>query len=119
MKGLFGTFIAFAMCAFLLGACSSAPAKKADNTATASAPVAEQAEESEHDTLVYPQNLDVAHAAYLQAVNLEMRGEHAISEALLRQAYEADPGSRYLGFEVAERLASRASPQGRRRWLRL
>ena len=78
MKGLFGTFVAFAMCAFLLGACSSAPAKKADKTAAASAPAVEQEQEAEHDTVVYPRNLDVAHAAYLQAVNLEMRGEHAL-----------------------------------------
>lgn len=107
MKGLFGTLVAFAACALLVSACSSAPAKKSAEASSVATPTAVQADESEHDTIVYPQNLDVAHAAYLQAVNLEMRGAHDMADALMMQAYEADPGNRYLGFEVADRIAMR------------
>ena len=107
MKGLFGTLVAFAACALLVSACSSAPAKKSAEVSSAATPATVQAGESEHDTIVYPQNLDVAHAAYLQAVNLEMRGAHDMADALIMQAYEADPGNRYLGFEVADRIAMR------------
>ena len=30
-----------------------------------------------------------------------------MADALMMQAYEADPGNRYLGFEVADRIAMR------------
>ncbi|MBO7061172.1 MAG: hypothetical protein J6W54_08805 [Fibrobacter sp.] len=109
MKGLFGTFLTLAACVLLMDACSSAPAKKSDSSASEASAAAMQKEDdaSEPDSPQYPQNLDVAHAAYLQAVNLEMRGAHDMADALMMQAYEADPGNRYLGFEVADRIAMR------------
>ena len=109
MKGVFGIFLTLAACVLLMDACSSAPAKKSDGSAPEASAAATQDEDSasEADSPKYPQNLDVAHAAYLQAVNLEMRGAHDKADALMMQAYEADPGNRYLGFEVADRIAMR------------
>ena len=109
MKGVFGIFLTLAACVLLMDACSSAPAKKSDGSAPEASAAATQDEDSasEADSPKYPQNLDVAHAAYLQAVNLEMRGAHDKADTLMMQAYEADPGNRYLGFEVADRIAMR------------
>lgn len=111
MKGVLPFFVTLLLSALLLGACSSAPAKKTEAQAPASAPVLTQVEDapaaSPKKEVVYPQNLDVAHAAYLQAMNFELRGESTMAEAFLQHAYAADPGSRYLAFEVAERAYAR------------
>lgn len=108
MNGLFRFFSALTLSVLFLNACSSAPAKKPETAnspkkvqETVIAPAAEVVEEK------FPQNLDLAHAAYLQAMNLELRGQRSFADGLIQQAYEADPGSRYLAFEVAERLANR------------
>lgn len=109
MKVSIRIFLTLLMSALLLDACSSAPAKKSE-VPVAAAPAAvapAQVQSSASQEVVYPQDLDAAHAAYLQAMNLELRGESAMAEAFLQHAYAADPGSRYLAFEVAERLASR------------
>lgn len=107
MNGLFRIFSALALSVLFLNACSSAPAKKSE--APVSAAAEQEAGENsaeEPASPKYPRNLDVAHAAYLQAMNLELRGQRGLADGLIQQAYEADPGSRYLAFEVAERLAN-------------
>lgn len=107
MKGLFRIFLALTLSVLFLNACSSAPAKKAEQP-VAAAVVEKPAETPSAEAAPkYSQNLDVAHAAYLQAMNLELRGQRTLADGFIEQAYAADPGSRYLAFEVAERLANR------------
>lgn len=107
MKGLFRIFSALTLSVLFLDACSSAPAKKAEQPVTAAVVEKPAETPSAEASPKYPQNLDIAHAAYLQAMNLELRGQRALADGLIEQAYAADPGSRYLAFEVAERLANR------------
>ena len=108
MNGLLRIFSALTLSVLFLNACSSAPAKKSDAAnAPQSAEKTVEAPAAEEPSLQkLPQNLDLAHAAYLQAMNFELRGQRALTDGLIQQAYEADPGSRYLAFEVADRLAS-------------
>lgn len=101
--------LVIALVAMLWG-CSSAPApatnanlESKDLSAEDSAAV--QAVSSNISLL--PRDLAVAHESYIKAQELELRGESALAEVFLQRAYEADPGSRYLGFAVAERLARR------------
>ena len=75
-----------ALCAALcvtIVACSSAPAKK--NVDAGPAEVPEQAE-SEY-LVVAPGNLDTAHAAFIQALDLESRGLQHEADTMWRRAW--------------------------------
>ena len=97
--------------AIVLVACSSAPRKNtADSTVvldsadSAAIAAALQGTGKSDEKLV--QNLDVAHESFIRAMEMELRGEMSLAEVFWQRAYEADPGSRYLSFAVAERIAN-------------
>ena len=91
-----------------LCACSSAPAKKADaspKTLTSSdSALIQKVVESKKETPKVEVDLEVAHEFFFLAKNMEMRGDQREADFFWKQAYKADPTSRYLGFGVAERL---------------
>lgn len=104
---LFATLLALAL---VFPGCSSAPRKqessqKAVLTAADSA-VVKMAIEKKKPALP-PQNLDVAHESFIRAQEMELRGEKQLAEVFWQRAYDADPGSRYLAFAVAQRLHAR------------
>ena len=51
-------------------------------------------------------DLEAAHEFFFLAKNMELRGDQRQADFFWKQAYKADPTSRYLGFGVAERLAA-------------
>ena len=91
-----------------LCACSSAPAKKADaspKTLTSSdSALIQKVVESKKETPKVEVDLEAAHEFFFLAKNMEMRGDQREADFFWKQAYKADPTSRYLGFGVAERL---------------
>ncbi|OWV16070.1 hypothetical protein B7990_12615 [Fibrobacter sp. UWB4] len=91
-----------------LSACSSAPAKKADaspKTLTSSdSALIQKVVESKKETPKVEVDLEAAHEFFFLAKNMEMRGDQREADFFWKQAYKADPTSRYLGFGVAERL---------------
>lgn len=102
------------MAAFLLNACSSAPAKKdemvltkADSLAIAAA-VAKQVADgnisgsAEEPRL--PENIDAAHESFIRALEMEMRGEKVLANVFWQHAAESDPYNRFLTFKMAEML---------------
>ena len=94
-----------------LCACSSAPAQKKTDaepvklSAAESAPVEHAVEASAAKPKVEV-DLDAAHEFYILAKNMELRGDARQADFFWKQAYKADPTSRYLGFGVAERLVA-------------
>ena len=94
-----------------LCACSSAPAKKTDDaakslTAADSALVQKVVEDTAGKTSKVEVDLEAAHEFFFLAKNMEMRGDQRQADFFWKQAYKADPTSRYLGFGVAERLVA-------------
>ena len=51
-------------------------------------------------------DLEAAHEFFFLAKSMELRGDQRQADFFWKQAYKADPTSRYLGFGVAERLAA-------------
>ena len=51
-------------------------------------------------------DLEAAHEFFFLAKNMELRGDQRQADFFWKQAYKADPTSRFLGFGVAERLAA-------------
>ena len=92
-----------ALCALLCAmfvACSSAPAKKNVDAAPAEAP-----EQAEGEYLgVAPGNLDTAHAAFIQAMDMELRGLQHEADSMWMLAWRYDPRNRYLSFKVAQKM---------------
>ena len=89
--------------AFALVACSSAPVKKTEDNAPAEAPAVAADEEDEFHGIA-PGNLDTAHAAFIQALDLEMRGLQHEADSMWMLAWRYDPRSRYLSFRVAQKM---------------
>ena len=88
-----------ALCATIV-ACSSAPAKKNVDAGPAEVP-----EQADGEFLgVAPGNLDTAHAAFIQALNLELRGLQHEADSMWMLAWRYDPRSRYLSFKVAQKM---------------
>ena len=92
-----------ALCAALcvtIVACSSAPAKKNVDAGPAEVP-----EQADGEFLgVAPGNLDTAHAAFIQALDLELRGLQHEADSMWMLAWRYDPRSRYLSFKVAQKM---------------
>ena len=92
-----------ALCALLCAmfvACSSAPTKKNVDAAPAEAP-----EQAEGEYLgVAPGNLDTAHAAFIQAMDMELRGLQHEADSMWMLAWRYDPRNRYLSFKVAQKM---------------
>ena len=84
-------------------ACSSAPAKK-NAEPTPAAPPVQAASSEEAASNVDPGNLDTAHAAFIQAVDMEMRGLTHEADSMWMLAWRYDPQSRYLAFKVVEKM---------------
>ena len=99
------TAICVALVAFCTAfvACSSAPAKKNAEPAPAAAP-AQPADDEDAYSKVDPGNLDTAHAAFIQAMDLEMRGLSHEADSMWMLAWRYDPRSRYLAFKVAQKM---------------
>lgn len=93
-------FVVAVLCA-ALAACSSAPAKKAE-VVPAPAPASVAAPAA--DTTVPEQDLDLAHLAFIHALDMESRGLRAEADSMWFVASKADPGNRFLAFGVAQRL---------------
>lgn len=100
-QALFGAVLVALCTAFV--ACSSAPAKKnADPAPVADSVQAASTEETA--SKVDPGNLDTAHAAFIQAVDMEMRGLTHEADSMWMLAWRYDPQSRYLAFKVVEKM---------------
>ena len=93
-----------------LCACSSAPAKKTDVAAktltSVDSAVIQKVVESKVEKPKVEVDLEAAHEFFFLAKNMEMRGDQREADFFWKQAYKADPTSRYLGFGVAERLVA-------------
>lgn len=99
-----------AVAAFLLNACSSNPAKKADLTAADSAAIAEavmKKMESLKEEPKLPQNIDAAHESFIHAMDYELRGDRSTANLYWENAANSDPYNRHLAFKKAEILASK------------
>ncbi|MCF0216918.1 MAG: hypothetical protein HUK21_10650 [Fibrobacteraceae bacterium] len=90
---------------FLLGACAGSSAKK-ESTAEPLSSVDSLVLKSAAREIDPRTNMDLAHQAFIGALEMEMRGESDVAEVLWQKASEADPKSRYLAFAYAERIAS-------------
>ena len=104
---LFSWVLSLGMAA--LCACSSAPAKKSDVdtktlTAADSVLVKTVTEDVVSEQPKIEVDLEAAHEFFFLAKTMEMRGDQRQADFFWKQAYKADPTSRYLGFGVAERL---------------
>lgn len=99
----FAKLLAVLACtAFALVACSSAPVKKTDSAAPAApATVASSDADSSQE---YKGNLDTAHAAFIAAMDMELRGLDRESDSLWILAWQYDPQNRYLAFKVSQKL---------------
>jgi tetratricopeptide (TPR) repeat protein len=98
----FAKLLAVLACtAFALVACSSAPVKKTDSDAPATPAVAAPAADAPQE---YKGNLDTAHAAFIAAMDMELRGLDRESDSLWILAWQYDPQNRYLAFKVAQKL---------------
>ena len=94
-----------------LYACSSAPAKKKSDVHSATLNAVDSAlvEKVVADVAAKPKvevDLESAHEFFFLAKNMELRGDRRQADFFWKQAYKADPTSRYLGFGVAERLVA-------------
>ena len=94
-----------------LCACSSAPAKKTDvkpqpQTAVDTPVVQKVVESVAAKSPKAEVDLEAAHEFFFLAKTMEMRGDQRQADFFWKQAYKADPTSRYLGFGVAERLVA-------------
>ena len=93
-----------------LCACSSAPAKKDDVKApvltAADSALIKKAVEAKAEKPKVEVDLEAAHEFFFLAKSMEMRGNQREADFFWKQAYKADPTSRYLGFGVAERLVA-------------
>ena len=94
-----------------LCACSSAPAKKQNDVAAptltpADSALIKKAVEAKVEKPKVEVDLEAAHEFFFLAKNMEMRGDQREADFFWKQAYKADPTSRYLGFGVAERLVA-------------
>ena len=103
----FSWVLCLGMAAFC--ACSSLPAKKtdADSQALTSADSALVKKVTQDVSAKKPKvevDLEAAHEFFFLAKNMELRGDQRQADFFWKQAYKADPTSRYLGFGVAERL---------------
>ena len=115
MNGFCKTCLVAVMCSLFLSACSSAPSPKANAVAKSSeAPVAVKAspkvaivKKEKVPEVVYPQDLEVSHAFFFKALEMDLRGDRNAAAGYIQAAYEADPGSRYLAFETAKRMFAR------------
>ncbi|WP_290735285.1 MULTISPECIES: tetratricopeptide repeat protein [unclassified Fibrobacter] len=98
----FAKLLAVLACtAFALVACSSAPVKKTDSAAPATPAVATPVAETPQ---VYKGNLDTAHAAFIAAMDMELRGLGFEADSLWILAWQYDPNNRFLAFQVAQRM---------------
>lgn len=110
----FCSFLSMLLAAFLLNACSSAPAKKsvttlsrADSLAIAAAVTKQTASSDSVSTEPrLPENIDAAHESFIRALEMEMRGEKALANVFWQHAAESDPYNRFLTFKTAEMLMS-------------
>ena len=93
-----------------LCACSSAPSKKTDVKApvltAADSALIKKAVEAKAEKPKVEVDLEAAHEFFFLAKSMEMRGNQREADFFWKQAYKADPTSRYLGFGVAERLVA-------------
>ena len=95
-----------------LCACSSAPAKKKNDVhpaTTMNAADSALVEKVVADVAAKPKvevDLEAAHEFFFLAKNMELHGDQRQADFFWKQAYKADPTSRYLGFGVAERLVA-------------
>ncbi len=94
-------FLVAVMCA-ALAACSSAPAKKAEALPASPAPAGESSVAA--DSMTQKQDLDLAHFAFINALDMDRRGLRAEADSLWYVASQADPKSRFLAFAVAQRF---------------
>lgn len=101
MKSFAKLLAVLACTAFALVACSSAPVKKTDSAAPATPAVAAPAADAPQE---YMGNLDTAHAAFIAAMDMELRGLDRESDSLWILAWQYDPQNRYLAFKVAQKL---------------
>lgn len=92
---------ALVACCTAMVACSSAPAKKDDALAQDSTA---QPASDENISKVAPGNIDSAHAAFIQALDMEMRGLTHEADSLWMLAWRYDPQNRYLAFGVAKKM---------------
>ena len=101
-------FVRMLFCAVLVAcctamvACSSAPAKKDGSTAQIDQTA--QPASDENVSKVDPGNIDTAHAAFIQALDMEMRGLKHEADSLWMIAWRYDPQNRYLAFGVAKKM---------------
>lgn len=115
MKGFCKTFLVAALCSLVLSACSSAPAPKADavakpngkSPATKVETKVAKVQSEKVPEIVYPQDLEVSHAFFFKALEMDLRGDRNAAGGYIQAAYEADPGNRYLAFETAKRMFAR------------
>ena len=94
--------IAVALVCAALVACGSAPAKKAD--ATQQPAKESQVQKTEAVQPEPEQNLELAHAMFIQAMDMELRGLRQESDSMWLQAWAYDRNSRYLSFKVAQKM---------------
>lgn len=94
-------FLVAVMCA-ALAACSSAPAKKAEALPASATPAGESA--AAVDSVTPKQDLDLAHFAFINALDMDRRGFRVEADSLWYAAFQADPTSRFLAFTVAQRF---------------
>lgn len=115
MKKLFLFWLMLVM-ALMVGACSTAPAKKdgsnltkADSLAIAAAVAKQMASDSVSESKEeprLPENIDAAHESFIRAMELELRGEKVLANVFWQHAAESDPYNRFLTFKMAELLFS-------------
>lgn len=100
---LFSVLLAMALG---LGACSSASRKQDPQkvVTVVVAPDTVTANNTESKKEPVYRDKGPAHEAFILAQEMELRGERQLAEIYWRRAYEADPESRYLAFNVAERM---------------
>ena len=103
-----GFLIPVLMLALYLGACSSAPHKQGDSNQATLTAVDSAVIKDALEKMNMPQDLDVAHESFIRAQEMELRGEKQLAEVFWQRAYDADPGNRYLAFNVAARACGGA-----------
>lgn len=89
--------------AVALTACSSAPVQKTDSATPAMSPAAATASA---DTVAQKpvSDLALAHAAFIMAQEMELRGLSHEADSLMVIAWRNDPENRYLAFEVVQNM---------------
>lgn len=106
-----GFIVAVAGLAAALTGCGSSPANKAPAVepsasalpaAGSSAPAAASGEVA--SPLAKPVNLEQAHAAFIRALDMDMRGLKSEADSMWIIAWKLDPQSRFLAFNVARKM---------------